>query len=147
MRDKGQKYRSLVFYWIDNLVGSGGKFSFNVLFSLVGGVLFSFSIWDSPYVLAVFGVVSPLLFTFCLYSVAPYLGELSDNPLPKIFTSRLGTTLAMVFDMFIVIVLALLIQLDVINYLVVRILQTVIFPILMLVILRVIYIQLSDNKS
>src|SRR5690554_8114314 len=113
MSDKNQKYRSLVFYWIDNLVGNGARFSINMLISFVGGVLFSFGIWDSSYVLAIFGVVSPLLFTFCLYSVAPYLSELSGSPLPKIFSSKMGITLAMIFDMFIVIALALLIQLDI----------------------------------
>jgi len=147
MNDKKQKYSSLVFYWINNLVGNGAKFSFNVLASAVGGLLFSFGVWNSPFALAIFGVLSPLLFTFCLYSVIPFFSELPDNPLPKIFSTKQRTMLAMVFDMFIVIGLALLIQLNVINYLLVRLLQTVVFPVLMLVMLRVIYLQLSEKRD
>lgn len=147
MSDKKQKYRGLVFYWINNLVGNGAKFSFNVLASVVGGSLFSFGIWSSPFALAIFGVLSPLLFTFCIYSVIPFFSELPGNPLPKIFSTKRSITLAMVFDMFIVIALALLIQLDIINYMLVRLLQTIIFPVLMLIMLRIIYLQLSERKD
>ena len=147
MNDKGQKYRGLVFNWIDNLVGNGAKFSFNVLVSVVGGLLFSFGVWNSPFALAIFGVVSPLLFTFCLYSLIPFLSELPDSPIPKIFATKFGISMAMLFDMVIVIALALLIQFDVIDYLFIRLLLTVIFPALMLLILRVVYLQIKERNS
>jgi hypothetical protein len=99
------------------------------------------------YMLVVFGVVSPLLFTFCLYSLMPMLGNLEDSPLPQIFRTRSSNMVVMLFDMLIIVVLALLIHIDVIDYLFFRLLQTVIFPALMLVMLRMLYIGIRQNKE
>jgi hypothetical protein len=131
---------NIIFHWIDNLVGSGARFGFNVLVAMVGGFLFSFQIWDSPYALAIFGVLSPLLFTFCLYSLMRHMGDSEDSPFPKIFTAQSTNAVVMLFDMAIIIALAVLIHINIINYLFFRLLQTVIFPVLMLVILRFVYL-------
>ncbi len=139
--EKPQKYNNLAFYWIENLVGTGSRFAFNVIISAVGGLLFSFGVWPSVYVLVIFGVLSPLLFTFCLYSLVRMQGDDSDNPFPKFFRSQASNALVMFFDMAIIVALALLIQLNIIDYLLVRLLQTVIFPVMMLFILRILLIN------
>ncbi|NHB68954.1 EscU/YscU/HrcU family type III secretion system export apparatus switch protein [Perlabentimonas gracilis] len=141
------KESNIAIHWVDNLVGTPGRFGFNIMLTLTGGTLFSFSVWPSMYMLVVFGVVSPLLFTFCLYSLMPMLGNLEDSPLPQIFRTRSSNMVVMLFDMLIIVVLALLIHIDVIDYLFFRLLQTVIFPALMLVMLRMLYIGIRQNKE
>jgi len=55
--------------------------------------------------------------------------------------------LVMLLDMVIIVVLALLIHIDVIDYLFVRLLQTVIFPALMLFMLRMLNVGIRQNDE
>jgi hypothetical protein len=138
--NKPNKYLGIPIYWTENLVGTPGRFGVNLLLTIVGGGVYSFGVWPSIYMLAVFGVVSPLLFTFCLYSLVPLFGNNDENPFPKVFKSRSSSAWVMLFDMAIVITMAILIHIDIIDYLFFRLLQTVIFPALMLFILRFLYL-------
>ena len=130
----------IAFNWADNLVGSNGRFAINMVLSVIGGGLYSLGLVPSMYMLVVFGVVSPLLFTFCLYSLVPLFGKDKENPFPQVFLSRSSSALVMLFDMAIIITLAVLIHIDIIDFLFFRLLQTVIFPALMLVILRFLFL-------
>ncbi|MDX9847010.1 MAG: hypothetical protein RBT74_08520 [Tenuifilaceae bacterium] len=145
--DKPQKYNSIAFYWIDNLVGTGGRFAFNVIISATGGLLFSFGVWPSVYVLVIFGVISPLLFTFCLYSLVRIQGEDSESPFPGFFRSQASSAVVMFFDMAIIVAIAMLIQLNIIDYLLVRLLQTVIFPVMMLFMLRILLLNTINEDE
>ena len=145
--DKPRKYSNIIFFWIENLVGSGTKLVLNVLISVVGGLLYSLGVWPSVYVLAIFGVLSPILFTLCLYSLIPMLRNTLNNPFPGVFRSRSGSTLMMILDMAIIVALALLIQLNVTNYMFFRLLQTVIFPVIMLFILRIMIMIIANSNS
>ncbi|MFP4557803.1 MAG: hypothetical protein ACLFNU_13120, partial [Bacteroidales bacterium] len=104
---------SIVFYWIENLVGTGPRFSFNMLVSVFGGLMYSFSVWDYPIMLAVFGVLSPLIFTLCLYSLIRSMLQSPENPFPKVFRSQRGSSAFMFLDMLIIIGMAILIQTDI----------------------------------
>ena len=141
------KESNIVIHWVDNLVGTPGRFGFNMLLTMVGGTLYSFGVLPSMYMLVVFGVVSPLLFTFCLYSLIPMLGNSDDSLFPQIFLSRGSRALVMLLDMVIIVVLALLIHVDVIDYLFFRLLQTVIFPALMLFMLRMLNVGIRQNDE
>jgi len=143
-----QNNNNIIFLWVQNLVGTGTRFYINLLISLTGGILYSFGIWPSTIALAIFGVVSPLLFTLCLYAIVRAV----NNPIaqvyfPKAFTNLRSNALMMIADMVIIIILATLIHVDIIDYLLVRLLQTVIFPSLMLFMLRVLYVNITNPKE
>jgi hypothetical protein len=144
---KSPKTDNQIFYWAENLVGTSARFSINLLISLVGGLVYSFKIWPSVYALVVFGVISPLLFTLCLYFLIRYLSQSDDSPFPKILISRSSGSLMMLADMALIIAMAVLIQLNVINYLAFRILQTIIFPALLLILLRALYLSITEDDS
>ena len=146
-QEKHQKEHTIS-YWIRNLVGSAGMFSINLIITVAGGSIYSFGVWPSQIALLIFGVVSPLIFTLCLYYSIRHLAEnIQDEMFPKIFKSRSGNYTIMVFDMSIILGLAILIHLNYINYFIFRLLQTVIFPMLMLFILRFLYVnQLIDGN-
>lgn len=148
MTDKESKNNNIIFFWVQNLVGTGSRFSLNLLISLSGGILYTFKIWPSTIALVIFGVVSPLLFTLCLYSILRVANSASDEiPFPKAFTNFRSNALMMVADMTIIIILATLIQIDIIDYLLVRLLQTVIFPALMLLMLRILYVSNTNTME
>jgi hypothetical protein len=136
---------NIIFHWIENLVGTYTRFSINVLITVLGGTIYSFQMLTSPYLLAIFGVLSPLLFTLCLYFLIRHISGLNDNPFPKIFTSQSTNSVVMAFDMAIIIILAILIHADIINYLFFRLLQTTIFPLLLILMLRYLYLFVASN--
>ncbi|HDP54307.1 MAG TPA: hypothetical protein ENN24_01285 [Bacteroidetes bacterium] len=145
---KNQSNSNIIFFWTHNLVGSGGRFLFNMLLSLTGGILFSFNLWQSTIALAIFGVVSPLLFTLCLYSILrATTNNTDDSPLPKAFTKRQSNAIMMIVDMAAIIALAILIHTNTLNYLLIRLLQTTIFPALMLLMLRVLYVNIAHPRE
>lgn len=139
----GKKIKNGLFsYWTENLVGSSASFSFNLFMNLSAGIIYSFKIIPSPYLLALFGVVSPILFTLCLYDhIRNGSGLLLNEPLPTAFISRAGNRLLMTFDISLIIGFALLIYFGPLNYFLFRFLQTIFFPCMMLVLLRVIYLS------
>lgn len=150
MQKKQPENTSIVFYWVENLVGTGPRFLFNILLSVLGGLIYSVGVWDYPIMLAIFGVLSPLIFTLCLYSLIRSMLEGPDNPFPKVFRSQRSNSAFMFLDMLIIIGMAILIQTDIIDYLFFRILQTVIFPALLIFMLRVLYVNIGngpDNSS
>ena len=145
-----QQNENIASYWVKNLVGTTGAFSTNILITVFGGSLYSFGRLSSHIMLLVFGVVSPVLFTFCLYFYIRQVSEnIKDERFPKIFSSKKSNVLLMVADMIIIVGLAALIHLNFINYFFFRFLQTVLFPMLMLFMLRFLYIsqQIGGNKE
>jgi hypothetical protein len=147
MQEQPQQKNSLVDYWIENLVGTGSRFFFNILISISGGVIYSFGLWPSPTLLILFGVVSPLLFTLCLYTLIKQFADLPDSPVPAIFSSQASNSIMMIADMVIIVVLATLIYTNVINFLFFRILQTIVFPVAMLFMLRIIFLSLNEDMD
>ena len=144
--DNNPAYKdSIIFHWTENLVGSYSRFSINALITMLGGTLYSFQIWPSPYFLAIFGVLSPLLFTLCLYYTIRHLSDSKDNPFPKIFTSQASNPVVMAFDMVIIITMAILIHSDFINFLFFRLLQTAIIPLLLIFMLRFLYLTITNE--
>lgn len=145
---KAKDEEHIILYWIKNLVGSSSRFSINMVITLAGGTLYSLGIWSSPIALAIFGVVSPVLFIFCLYSM---LRGLDSNdrqfPLPSVFTNPQSNRLMMWIDMTIILTMATLIHINILNYLIIRLLQTIIFPSLALLMLRILYVNLSDSEE
>jgi hypothetical protein len=148
MNANGPNYKeSIIYHWIENLVGTHTRFSINVLITALGGTIYSFQMLTSSYLLAIFGVLSPLLFTLCLYFLIQHLSGLKDNPFPNILTSQSTNGVVMAFDMAIVIILAVLIHADIINYLFFRLLQTTIFPLLLILMLRYLHLLIKENEE
>ncbi len=145
MQKKQPENTSIVFYWVENLVGTGPRFLFNMLLSVFGGLMYSVGTWDYPIMLAIFGVLSPLIFTLCLYSLIRSMLESPDNPFPKVFRSQRSNSAFMFLDMLIIIGMAILIQTNIIDYLFFRILQTIIFPALLVFMLRVLYVNIGND--
>lgn len=132
---------SIFIYWRQNLVGAKETYTINLLVTIAGGVLFSFKIIPSPYLLFVFGVVSPILFTLCTYeSIKSFKESPLGDDFPKFLTTRYGTYIAMTLDIFIILLFALLIHTNILNNFFFRFLQTVFFPIISLSILRFLHI-------
>lgn len=147
-RGKPKNDEHIIVYWIKNLVGSNSRFLINMIITLVGGTLYSFGIWPSSIALAIFGVVSPILFIFCLYSTLRGLDSNNRQlPLPSVFTNPQSNRLMMIVDMTIILTLATLIHINILNYLVIRLLQTIIFPSLALLLLRFLFITLNDTEG
>ena len=148
MPDNQQQPEHILAYWIRNLVGNSPIFSTNLLISVLGGSLYSFGIVSSHYMLLIFGVISPLIFTLCLYfSIMNIAENDNENNFPKIFTTKSGNLTLMIFDMSIIVGLAIFIHIDILNYFFFRFLQTVLFPVLMLFLLRFIYILQAGNMN
>lgn len=132
---------SILLYWTKNLVESPSTFSFNLLISFTAGTLYSFRLITSDYLLLIFGTVSPILFTLCLYELLLNTnGELLGESLPTIFTKKSISRFVMFFDCSIIVLFAALIHFNILNYFLTRFLQTILFPILLLVLLRGAYI-------
>jgi len=146
LTDKDNRSRNIILYWIDNLVGTGSRLSFNLLFTLFGGVLYSFRIWPSVYVLVIFGVVSPLLYTLCLYFIIRVLaGDEMEEHVPKFLLSPTSNMLLMLLDMTIIIVFAVLIHIGILDYFLFRFLQTTLLPIVMLLMLIMLYLNITSE--
>jgi len=139
---------NLFSHWSANLVGTSTSFSINLLITLMGGLVYSFKVLPSIYLLILFGIVSPILFTLCLYdfiknSSGTFLGE----SIPSAFVSGDRNRILMRFDIFLIIGFALLIYFGPLNYFLFRFLQTVFFPCMMLVLLRFIYLNQLNQKN
>lgn len=139
---------NLFSHWSANLVGTSTSFSINLLITLMGGLVYSFKVLPSIYLLILFGIVSPILFTLCLYdfvknSTGTFLGE----SIPSAFVSRDRNRMLMLFDIFLIIGFALLIYFGPLNYFLFRFLQTVFIPCMMLVLLRFIYLNQLNQKN
>jgi len=133
---------SLLYYWLTNLVGSNAMFSFNLIITITAGIAYSFKMVSSPYILLIFGVISPIIFTLCIYHfVRNSSGYILDEQLPGAFRSRFGNTLLMLFDICLILAFATLIYLNYLNYFFFRFLQTILFPGMMLIVLRVLFIS------
>lgn len=139
---------SLFSNWSANLVGTSTSFSLNLLVNLTGGLAYSFKVVPSIYLLILFGIVSPILFTLCLYhyiknSSGTFLGE----SIPGAFVSRDGNRMLMLFDIFLIVGFALLIYFGPLNYFLFRFLQTAFFPCMMLVLLRFLYLSQTNQSQ
>ncbi|HCT29613.1 MAG TPA: hypothetical protein DIW31_02515 [Bacteroidales bacterium] len=138
---------SLITHWTINLVGTSAIFSINLIISLIGGLLYTFKITQSIYILAFFGVVLPALFTFCLYGFIKDNSEsILGNVVPKVFISRASNRLLMLFDVCLIIAFAVLIYFGTLNYFLFRFLQTVLFPCLLLIFLRTLFLSKMFDK-
>jgi len=134
-------------FWTKNLVESPIAFAFNLFVSLFAGVLYSFKVFPSGYILFLFGVVSPIIFTICLYDLLlSSKGEIMGEPIPKTFNNGKWSKAVMLFDCSLIALFALLIHLNILNYFVFRFLQTVFFPILLLVMLKGFYFFMYQNQ-
>lgn len=137
---------SIFIYWRQNLVGARETYMLNILVTITGGGLFSFKIIPSPYLLLVFGVVSPIVFTVCTYESVKELNKSAMGvDFSKFFTNRYSTYIAMSIDIFIILLFALLIYTNMLNYFFFRFLQTVFFPIISLSILRFLHVAAATK--
>jgi len=137
----------LLYHWLTNLVGSNSLFSLNLIVTISAGIAYSFKISQSPYILLLFGVISPIIFTLCLYSfVRNSSGSILNEQIPRAFLSRTGNLMMMLFDIFLIIAFALLIYFGYLNYFIFRFLQTIFFPGMMLIFLRVLFISRIIEK-
>lgn len=122
-------------------MGTRETYTVNLFITTVGGILFSFKIFPSPYLLLVFGVVSPIIFTICTYESIKGFNKIAmGEEFPKFLTTRYSTYIAMAIDISVILLFALLIYFDLLNNFFFRFLQTVFFPLISLSILRFLHI-------
>ncbi len=138
--------KAMLRYWTKNLVESPSAFMLNQLVALTAGIIYTFKIAPSGYLLFIFGVVSPIIFTLCLYSLLQSCnGEIMGQPIPGIFHKKPQSQLAMIIDCILIGLFALLIHLGYLNYFVFRFLQTIAFPLLLLAMLKGLYISITQR--
>jgi hypothetical protein len=135
-----QPKEHLLHFWTRNLVENPGAFTFNLFLFLSFGVLYSFKVLQSPIILLVFGIITPVILTICLYHMS---GVSLQHLLPKVFHKKTSRVLLALLDCSIITLLGILIYRDILNFFFFRFLQTVILPILYLIMLRV--LLLSEN--
>lgn len=135
-----QPKEHILHFWTRNLVEKPGAFSFNLFLFLSFGILYSFRVLQSPFILLVFGIITPVILTICLYHMS---GVSLQHLLPKVFHKKTSRVLLALLDCSIITLLGILIYRDILNFFFFRFLQTVMLPILYLLMLRV--LLLSEN--
>lgn len=135
MEDRDKEH--ILHYWTRNLVESPGVFTFNLLLLAIFGILYSFRIVQSSLVLLVFGIITPVIFTVCLYHMS---GISLQHMLPKIFQKQSSRFFLALLDCSIIIFLGILIYQGTLNFFFFRFLQTVLLPLIYLVMLRALLI-------
>lgn len=139
---------SLLYRWMGDLVGTYSAFLFNLFVTITIGLLYSFNVFQSPFILLIFGVISPTIFTLCLYFfIRNISGNILNEPFPRAFITRAGNRLLMSFDIFLIVVFSLLIYLGPLNFFIFRFLQTIFFPVMLLVFLRALYVSKLTGKN
>jgi hypothetical protein len=131
----------LFFYWTKNLVGTNSRFMLNLTIAILFGTLYSFRIVFTNAILLIFGVVSPVIFTLCLYNLILLIAQDKQEELhfPSLFLKKKSNRLLSLFDSSMVVILGWLIYRGTLNYLFFRLLLTLIIPVLLLIFLRGIY--------
>jgi hypothetical protein len=129
-----QPKEHLLHFWTRNLVENPGAFTFNLFLFLSFGVLYSFKVLQSPIILLVFGIITPVILTICLYHMS---GVSLQHLLPKAFHKKTSRVLLALLDCSIITLLGILIYRDILNFFFFRFLQTVLLPVLYLIMLRV----------
>lgn len=129
-----QPKEHLLHFWTRNLVENPGAFTFNLFLFLSFGVLYSFKVLQSPIILLVFGIITPVILTICLYHMS---GVSLQHFLPKAFHKKTSRVLLALLDCSIITLLGILIYRDILNFFFFRFLQTVLLPVLYLIMLRV----------
>lgn len=124
----------LLYRWTTDFVGSSTAFSINFVLIVIGGICYTFGLVRSPFILFIFGVAVPILLAICFYN---YLYNskipLDDSGLTKYLRVKKWNVLLICVDCFIIVTFAALIHYDILNYLIFRFLQTLFFPIALLV--------------
>jgi len=129
-----QPKEHLLHFWTRNLVENPGAFTFNLFLFLSFGVLYSFKVLQSPIILLVFGIITPVILTICLYHMS---GVSLQHLLPKAFHKKTSRVFLALLDCSIITLLGILIYRDILNFFFFRFLQTVLLPVLYLIMLRV----------
>ncbi|MGE0078477.1 MAG: hypothetical protein AB7S48_11500 [Bacteroidales bacterium] len=146
MGDDGNYKETIISYWTRNLVESSSAFTFNISVSFLAGVLYTFRIIQSPSLLFLFGIISPIIFTICLYDLLLRSnGEVMGQPLPKVFNKANRNRIVMIFDCSLIILFAALIYFNILNYFLFRFLQTLFFPLLLLIMLKGFYFVINQR--
>lgn len=139
---------SLLYRWTKDFVGSAASFVFVVSAVVLGGLLYTFQIVESSFMLLIFGVLLPVLFTICIYNVVlncvlPGIDEEILKPLRVVRWNRM----MMSVDCAVIIGFALLIQADLLNYMLFRFLLTVVVPLLLVAMLRGLFISIQHDEG
>ncbi|HOA09576.1 MAG TPA: hypothetical protein PLA42_06370 [Tenuifilaceae bacterium] len=132
---------NLFFYWTKNLVGTNSRFILNLAIAILFGTLYSFKIAQTNVILLIFGVVSPVIFTLCLYNLILLVSGDKQEVLnfPSVFLVKKSNRLLSIFDSSLVVLLGWLIYRGTLNYFFFRFLLTFFIPVLLIIFLRGLY--------
>ncbi|MDI3526829.1 MAG: hypothetical protein PWR03_1012 [Tenuifilum sp.] len=128
----------LLHYWTRNLVESPIIFTFNLAIISVFGIIYSFRVNLSPFILLVFGILTPVILTICLYHM---VGNSLPEIIPATFSKKRNRVIFALLDCSLITILGILIFSDILNFFFFRFLQTFIVPIISLFMLRVLYLS------
>ncbi|HPD95096.1 MAG: hypothetical protein H6537_07270 [Bacteroidales bacterium] len=134
------RWTKTVMFWTQNLVGNSAIFSINLVLTVIVGLLYSFRVTESKLILIIFGAVSPILFTFCIYELILFVANQRDDvPVPKAFARPITNRVLMLVDSSLILLFVTLLFFNFINYFIVRFLLVFLFPVIMLGMMRTLY--------
>lgn len=107
--------------------------SFSVLINLTLGFIYSFKIWDQPAILIIFGIILPFIYTIAIYALIRRVDfQISENVFMRLARSKRGNLLFMIIDLFILTGTGVLILEGTLDFIILRIIYTIIMPLLFL---------------
>ena len=129
MEDKDKLYRSFLIKFVNSIVGTRGEFLLSLLLSIVFGILYSFEIWDKVAILFIFGMVLPVLYISATYQLLKN-SKLTNNDKTVFKWFKRSTTniFLMVIDVILTVSLGLLVYFEILDFMIVKILITIMFP-------------------
>lgn len=115
-----------------NSFGTTQKFLFSIIISVFFGISYSFGIYDNDILLIIFGMFLPVLYIVGIYQIFRLNKTFTDEEsiTIKIFKNRYSNILFMLIDISITLTLGLLIYFGILDYIIFKILVTLILPVL-----------------
>ncbi len=147
-KQENKLHESLLFRFVNTLAGSRLEFQTFLIVTLGMGFVYSFKVWDANAILIIFGMVLPVLYIFSLYKLMQHQApdEIQKNKLSRWARSKVGNFVMRFADSGITILIGYLTLEGPLDYLIVRILLTMVFPPLYLTAIHVLLNRPKEEK-
>jgi hypothetical protein len=127
---ENQLHKSLLFKFVNTLAGSRIEFQTFLIISLGMGFVYSFKVWDANAILVIFGMVLPVLYIFSLYKLMQHQApeEIKKTKISRWARSKGGNLVMRFVDAGVTVLVGYLTLEGTLDFLIVRILLTMVFP-------------------
>jgi hypothetical protein len=132
MEEQKEHIRNPLIKFFINSFGTSEKFFISIIITVFFGFIYSFGIYDKEVLLFVFGMLLPTLYIVGIYQLFR-VNKSFDNEESatlKVFKNRYSNILFMFIDISITLTIGLLIYFGILDYLVFKLLVTILLPVL-----------------